>query len=79
MDKKFVKNQDSKKVPVGPKGQPSKRNIRKGEKPMRIHKSQSHVLVLDSQLYRSAGTLHVKVSRVSYLLLPTHCELLICY
>ncbi|KAJ0507268.1 hypothetical protein HanIR_Chr11g0504411 [Helianthus annuus] len=36
MDKKFVKNQDSKKVPVGPKGQPSKRNNRKGEKPMRI-------------------------------------------
>ncbi|KAJ0873348.1 hypothetical protein HanPSC8_Chr11g0451601 [Helianthus annuus] len=36
MDKKFVKNQDSKKVPVGPKGQPSKTNNRKGEKPMRI-------------------------------------------
>ncbi|MFS7983047.1 hypothetical protein Hanom_Chr11g00969951 [Helianthus anomalus] len=36
MDKKFVKNQDSKKVHEGPKGQPSKRNNRKGENPMRI-------------------------------------------
>ncbi|XP_035846038.1 uncharacterized protein LOC118492247 [Helianthus annuus] len=62
MDKKFVKNQDSKKVPVGPKGQPSKRNNRKGEN-LHVHfchKSQRHVLVLDSQLNRSAGTLHVK-------------------
>ncbi|MFS7936905.1 hypothetical protein Hanom_Chr05g00421261 [Helianthus anomalus] len=31
MDKKFAKNQDSKKVTMGPKGQPSKRNNIKGE------------------------------------------------
>ncbi|KAM0026248.1 putative oberon, PHD finger domain, vernalization insensitive 3 [Helianthus debilis subsp. tardiflorus] len=36
MDKKIVKNQDSKKVAVGPKGQPSRRNKRKGENPKRI-------------------------------------------
>ncbi|KAF5802814.1 putative chromatin regulator PHD family [Helianthus annuus] len=36
MDKKIAKNQDSKKVPVGPKGQPSRRNKRKGANPKRI-------------------------------------------
>ncbi|KAJ0780648.1 putative transcription factor C2H2 family [Helianthus annuus] len=36
MDKKFVKNQDSKKVAVAPKGQPSKSNNRKGENPIRV-------------------------------------------
>ncbi|MFS7945089.1 putative chromatin regulator PHD family [Helianthus anomalus] len=36
MDKKIVKKQDSKKVALGPNGQPSKSNNRKGENPIRV-------------------------------------------
>ena len=41
MDKKFVKNQDSKKVHVDPKGQPSKGTTEKG-KILIVHLYVSH-------------------------------------